>query len=176
MVSDPMLKLSELSRGSQMMTKDASNSRPGGFSGLVHRLWCRVLDTALILWIVRVPLAATALGYLILKVTPQAQDLFVEFADALSYVVHWATSHGRDLFTEAAGAIGHILLFLIMLFFVWAVPTHYSARLLLDTDRRFQSFVLGQSDPAAKAWLNGAERWIPRILGTRHLRCRFDRA
>jgi len=131
----------------------------------VRWFWSRVLDVGLILWVVRVPLTVTALGYLILTVTPQAQDLFVELAGTLSYLIQRITSHGQDLFAKPAVSPVNIPLFLIMLFFVWAMPTHYSARLLLDTDRRFRSFVSRQSDPAAKTWLECPERWIPRLLG-----------
>ena len=45
------------------------------------RLWQCILQCALILWIVRVAVAITALGLLLLGLAPQAQDLFVEFAD-----------------------------------------------------------------------------------------------
>src|SRR5262245_7047813 len=47
----------------------------------LFRLWQCILQFALILWIVRVAVAMTALGLLLLGLAPQAQDLFVEFAD-----------------------------------------------------------------------------------------------
>jgi hypothetical protein len=91
--------------------------------GTSHRfceLWQYVLGFALILWVLRVPLTTTALGLLILSAAPQAQDLFVELARATDE---------------------RIPLFLFLLFFVWAMPTHYAARLLLDTDERFRRLV-----------------------------------
>ena len=40
-----------------------------------------MLGIALVLWILRVPTTTTALGWLLLGVTPQAQDLFTEYLD-----------------------------------------------------------------------------------------------
>lgn len=108
------------------------------------RFWQHVLEWALILWVVRVPLATTALGLLILGVTPQAQDLFVELARA---------------------RYERILLFLFLLFFIWALPTHYSARLLLDTDERFQRLADQQNSLGRGVCLRWMERWTPRGLG-----------
>ena len=108
------------------------------------RFWQHVLEWALILWVVRVPLATTALGLLILGVTPQAQDLFVELARA---------------------RYEQILLFLFLLFFIWALPTHYSARLLLDTDERFQRLADQQNSLGRGVCLRWMERWTPRGLG-----------
>lgn len=104
------------------------------------RCWQKCLDLALVLWIVRVPLCAVIVGFLILDYTPQAQDLFTEFAD----------NYGR------------IVLFLIVLTVVWAATTHYAARLLLDTDTRFRAY----ADARGSEFLACVERWIPRILGT----------
>ena len=60
------------------------------------RFWQHVLEWALILWVVRVPLATTALGLLILGVTPQAQDLFVELARArYERILLFLFLHGR---------------------------------------------------------------------------------
>jgi hypothetical protein len=50
---------------------------------------------------------------LLLGATPQAQDIFVEFARSSPWWMLW---------------------FLFVLVAVWAMPTHYAARLLLDTD------------------------------------------
>ena len=45
--------------------------------------WQKCLELALVLWIVRVPLCAVAIGILILDYTVQAQDVLTEFSD------HW---------------------------------------------------------------------------------------
>ena len=95
----------------------------------IAQCWQRCLDLALVLWIVRVPLCAVAIGWLILDYTPQAQDLFTEFAD--SYV--------------------RIAVFLVLLTVVWAGTTHYAARLLLDTDMRFRAY----ADPRVWTYLVG---------------------
>lgn len=114
--------------------------------GRLCRAWQFVLDLALILWVVRVPLTFTAVGSLILGVAPQAQDLFVELARATDE---------------------RIPLFLLLLLFVWAMPTHYSARLLLDTDARFQRRAAElRGDETQLKYLRKAERFIPRALGT----------
>ena len=105
----------------------------------IAQCWQRCLDLALVLWIVRVPLCAVIVGFLILDYTPQAQDLFTEFADG--YV--------------------RIAVFLVLLTIVWAATTHYAARLLLDTDMRFRAY----ADPRVWTYLGSFERWVPRLLG-----------
>ena len=115
--------------------------------GTSHRfceLWQYVLGFALILWVLRVPLTTTALGLLILSAAPQAQDLFVELARATDE---------------------RIPLFLFLLFFVWAMPTHYAARLLLDTDERFRRLVAQRPGTPEARRLEVTERWTPRVLG-----------
>jgi hypothetical protein len=108
-----------LPSGENVMAIQGSSGRPPAKSHetWLCRVWGCVLDFALVLWVIRVPLVMTFLGFLILWLAPQAQDLFVDFA----YQSVW-----------------YIPLFLLLLFFVWAMPTHYSARLLLDTDARLQ--------------------------------------
>jgi hypothetical protein len=98
----------------------------------------------LVLWIVRVPFAMTLLGLALLDLTPQAQgDLFMEFARTGPVWMLW---------------------FLLVLVFIWAMPTHYAARLLLDTDRRFRlSLVRG---PDGNEWCSQVSGlWVPRALG-----------
>jgi len=85
----------------------------------------------------------TALGLLMLGLAPQAQDLFVEFPRA-----PW-----------------RIPLFLLFLLVVWAMPTHYAARLLLDTDARFQQAVAAQQALDRARWIEAMECWAPRLLG-----------
>jgi hypothetical protein len=97
----------------------------------------------LILWIVRVPLILMAFGLLLLGLAPQAQDLFVEFADA-----YW-----------------RIPLFLLLLVFAWAMPTHYAARLLLDTDERFQKVAAEQRAVGQARCFDITARYVPRALG-----------
>jgi len=110
----------------------------------LFRLWQCILQFALILWIVRVAVAMTALGLLLLGLAPQAQDLFVEFAD----VPAW-----------------RMVLFVCVMVVVWAMPTHYAARLLLDTDERFRRLVATQQEPEHAHFLEVAARWVPRVLG-----------
>jgi hypothetical protein len=107
-------------------------------------LWELVLQLALILWVVRVPVAMTALGLLILGMAPQAQDLFVEFARPPTW---------------------RMFMFLFVLIAVWAMPTHYAARLLLDTDARFQQLLAEQRELHQARCLDAMGRWVPRVLG-----------
>ena len=128
------------------MGTDDSNPRQVSRTSRLHwccRGWERILQFALTLWVVRVPLIMTALGLLILSSAPQAQDLFVEFAHN-----PW-----------------QIPLFLLLLIFVWAMPTHYAARLLLDTDARFQDVVAAQQALGQANFIEAVERVVPRALG-----------
>ena len=64
----------------------------------------------------------------------------------------------------------HILVFLVLLFLVWAMPTHYSARLLLDTDVRFQKMLGPQRSRSigqlrCRSVIECTEIWAPRLLG-----------
>lgn len=107
------------------------------------RAWDCFLRLLLVLWIVRAPLATTLLGLALLGLAPQAQDLFMEFA--------------------RTGLWG-MLEFLLALFFIWAMPTHYAARLLLDTDRRFQLSLVQVPDGNERCSQVSA-LWVPRVLG-----------
>jgi hypothetical protein len=80
---------------------------------------------------------------ILLGLAPQAQDLFVEFAQN-----SW-----------------RIPLFLLLVVFAWAMPTHYSARLLLDTDVRFREPVDMQQEVDGGLWIRFIERATPRVLG-----------
>jgi hypothetical protein len=110
----------------------------------LFRLWQCILQLALILWIVRVVVAMTALGLLLLGLAPQAQDLFVEFADV------WAW---------------RMVLFVCVMVVIWAMPTHYASRLLLDTDERFCRLIATQQEPEDAHFLEVVARWVPRLLG-----------
>lgn len=121
------------------MAADDKRAKWKRWRDCIAQCWQRCLDLALVLWIVRVPLCAVIVGFLILDYTPQAQDLFTEFADG--YV--------------------RIAVFLALLTIVWAGTTHYAARLLLDTDARFRAY----ADPRVWTYLGSFERWVPRLLG-----------
>ena len=120
------------------MAADAKNARWTRWRDRIARCWQKCLDLALVLWIVRVPLCALILGFLILYCTPQAQDLFTEFADHR----------------------GRVVLFLVLVF-VWAATTHYASRLLLDTDTRFRVY----AGTRGSDFLASAEKWVPRLFG-----------
>ena len=49
----------------------------------------------------------------------------------------------------------------MLLTVIWAGTTHYAARLLLDTDRRFRAYAEAHVWP----YLRWAETWVPRVLG-----------
>lgn len=121
------------------MAADDKNPRWQRWRDCIAQCWQKCLDLALVLWIVRVPLCAVIVGFLLLDYTPQAQDLFTEFAN--SYV--------------------RVAVFLVLLTVVWAATTHYAARLLLDTDVRFRAY----ADPRVWTYLGDFERWVPRLLG-----------
>jgi hypothetical protein len=142
-----------------MATLDSPAPGTGGFGQWVCRIWRWVLDLALVLWVARAPVVFTVLGYLILTVTPQAQDLFVEFASNLAMA--WQQDGTFWQLLQFAIAQGYILFFLVLLFFIWAMPTHYAARLLLDTDARYRAYAAAHDD----AVLRLMEKWTPRLLG-----------
>ena len=108
------------------------------------RLWQCILQFALVLWVVRIAVTTTVLGLLILGLAPQAQDLFVEFADV---------------------PIWRMVLFVWLMVVVWAMPTHYAARLLLDTDERFRQLLGAQRESDQAHFLEVTARWVPRVLG-----------
>src|SRR5205823_8644858 len=80
--------------------------------------WDHILDFFLTLWVLRVPLGGVVAGFALLGLAPQAQDLLVERA--------------------TAGPVA-ILVFLALLTFVWAMPTHYAGRMLIESDTRYQA-------------------------------------
>jgi hypothetical protein len=108
------------------------------------RIWSCFLDFALVLWVARVPFATTAFGLLILGWAPQAQDLFVEFDQA---------------------PLWRMFSFLFVLIVVWAMPTHYAARILLDTDGRLVGLVAAEQSSGRAACLENSSKWVPRFLG-----------
>src|SRR5437763_8720100 len=102
--------------------------------------WRCLVDLGLILWITRAPVTVTALAYLIIGQTPQAQDLIIPLAES---------------------NVLRIAAFFILQFILLAMPTHYSARLLLDDDLRFHILM----EKRASGYLRWLERWVPRLLG-----------
>jgi predicted acylesterase/phospholipase RssA len=84
--------------------------------GFWRRNWPRVLDLALTVWVLRVQVTGIVIGLVIMWYAPQAQDLLVGLA-----IDDWT----------------NIAVFFLLLFFVWALPTHYTARVLIDTDERY---------------------------------------
>ncbi len=92
------------------------------------RLWTFILDIALTLWVVRVPLVSLALGFLILGFAPQAADALVDVAIGDQLADWWDMPPSVRL--------------LILIFLLWAMPVHYSARLLLETDQRYRATAL----------------------------------
>jgi hypothetical protein len=98
-------------------------------------------DLALILWVVRVPLGALLVGFTLLVLVPQAQELLADMIESSPW---------------------RIALYMVLLFFVWASTTHSAARLLLDTDARFRAYANSRQSP----FLDWLETWIPRLLGS----------
>jgi hypothetical protein len=113
----------------------AASDRPQS----LPRWWTCVLNFALVLWIIRVPLATTAFGWLLLGLTTQAQDLFVEFAHTSIWWKLW---------------------FLFVLMAVWALPTHYAARMLINSDPSFNISELNRA-----TCLRISAKYMPRLLG-----------
>jgi len=109
-------------------------------AGAAGCLWRCIREFALILWVVRAPVGVVAFGYLLLGATPQAQDLLVPLVNASPWRVLW---------------------FFVLLFVFWAMPVHYSARILICDDARLYAYKQENSSP----YLDWLERWIPRLLG-----------
>jgi hypothetical protein len=132
------------------MSSDAPHSGSPFVNSNYWRAWCGhcweyVLHCALAVWVVRVPVVVTLLGMLILDATPQAHDLFVEFS---------GTIYSPRPF-----------LFLVLLFFVWAMPTYYTARELLESDERLQRCADWKHSSSQKRFLDLMVRYLPRGLG-----------
>jgi hypothetical protein len=102
--------------------------------------WQCVLDLSFLLWIVRVPLAIVIIGFLLLGAAPQAQDLLIPLVDSPSWRVG---------------------LFFVLHFVFWAMPVHYSARILIDDDARLYAYAQEYTSP----YFNLLQRWVPRLLG-----------
>ena len=123
-----------------------------GWRQVVCPIWRGFLDFALVLWVVRVPFVLTVFGLLLLAGTPQTQDLLVGLVDP--------DPGDRTVWLDPS-----VWWFLVLLMFVWAMPTHYAARLLLDTDTRFRNVVAARAAAGKAGWIGAVERWVPRLLG-----------
>lgn len=124
---------------------------------LAARIWGRFLDFFLVLWVVRVPLASVLVGLLLMAKVTQAQDVMVDVAMA-----------GAPL-SVPAGLSGAIFGLLAAIFLLWAVPVHYAARLLVETD---DGLAARAAERDAAAGPGGEDRLftammchIPRLLG-----------
>ncbi|ADH89312.1 conserved hypothetical protein [Ancylobacter novellus DSM 506] len=135
------------------------------------RIWTFILDIALTLWVVRVPLVSIALGFVILGLAPQAADALVDVAIGDQLAEWWEMPPSVRL--------------LILVFLLWAMPVHYSARLLLQTDQRYRATALVRGvgprpdPPATRCGICGLlrecftcgppfgciETYVPRLLG-----------
>jgi hypothetical protein len=110
--------------------------------------WDCILRIALVLWVVRIPVVTTVLGLGLLGVTPQAQDLFLEFADA-----------------PLGEMLPRMLWYVVVLTVVWAMPTHYAARLLVESDPRLQHALARERITKQTTCLASSAKWVPRLLG-----------
>lgn len=133
------MSLQSANSGSELRSGDGGALWQDAKSALA-RLWQGVLDLVLILWVVRAPFGGVLLGFLIIAKTPQAEDLLIPVADS--------------------NPLG-IVVFLILHFVLWATPTHYAARLLLNDDRRFRLYMRSHKSRFGKL----SELWVPRLLG-----------
>ena len=111
-----------------------------GETGCFACFWRCVHEFALFLWVARAPFGVVAVGYLLLGAAPQAQDLLISLVDS---------------------SPPYVLLFFVLHFLFWAMPVHYSARILLSDDKRLYEYGLNNPSP----YFDWLERWIPRLLG-----------
>jgi hypothetical protein len=130
------------------MARAVQSRRPpkSPVAGWFERWWPYAIDLGLTLWVLRAPLAAVVVGFALLWLTPQAQDLLVELATPGDSIVNWF----------------RIPMFYALLLFVWAMPTHYASRLLVNTDEGYRRRIARRRSPFIKA----LRIWMPRALGT----------
>ncbi len=130
----------------------------GRAKAAVARGWMRTLDLALILWVVRIPLASVVLGVVLMTLATQAQDVTVDVAMA-----------GAPL-AEQAGLSSAMLRLVAAVFLLWAMPVHYAARLLIETDDglaarlKLRSAENGAGAPP-DALFCAMIQLVPRVLG-----------
>jgi len=138
-----------------------SVGRLPGTGHLLSRIWSRVLDVGLMLWVLRIPLISVGLGLLMMLGVTQAQDTLVDIAMAE------APLSVRAGFSLAIAGL------LAATFLLWAVPLHYAARLLLETDdgiaelrRRRDRAAVARHGAGARDRINAfLICQLPRLLG-----------
>lgn len=125
-----------------------------GRGPLISRLWSWVLDVCYVAWVLRAPLLSLIIGFLLLCGAPQARDALVDVALAEpiwpTFPVSW-----------------RMLALLGCTFFFWAMPVHYAARLLLETDPRYYNAYSARValGGVTRAWVEFLDAFSPRILG-----------
>jgi len=115
-----------------------------GVRDLLYRIWTWVLDLCLVIWVARASVALLGLGFLILGKAPQAQDLLIPLVGSPYY--------------RFGG-------FFPVVFALWAMPTHYAARLAIDDDARLDRLLAQRRDESHSAWLEFVMCQGPRLLG-----------
>lgn len=117
--------------------------------------WDRSSATIHVFWVCRASTASALIGFALLWLAPQAQDVFLDHENP------WLK---EDLWTAV---------FFAMIALVWAAPIHYSARLLLQhhdwaVGPEFNLLTLAAQRNRLnqlEARYGWAARWVPRILG-----------
>ncbi|WP_454916969.1 hypothetical protein [Xanthobacter sediminis] len=132
-----------------------ATASPGPLRRGLARFWSRVLDLGLVLWVVRIPLLSVAVGLLLMLSVTQAQDTLVDVAMA-----------GAPL-AEKAGFSGAVAGLVAATFLLWAIPVHYAARLLVETDDGLAALARRRDAEASPrdAWTRFVIRQVPRLLG-----------
>ncbi|MFG1263449.1 hypothetical protein [Xanthobacter aminoxidans] len=128
--------------------------------GIVSHFWRRILDLTLVLWVVRVPLLSVLLGLALMAGVTQAQDVTLDVAMAGAPV------------GAAAGLSRAILSLVAAVFLLWAMPVHYAARLLVETDNGLAVLVARRDASAGHRGIVGRDRLmaamvreVPRLIG-----------
>ncbi|GGF85172.1 hypothetical protein GCM10007301_51330 [Azorhizobium oxalatiphilum] len=117
-------------------------------------LWQQVLALFTVAWVLRAPVLSLVAGFLLFGLAPQAQDTLIHIAMVEQEGVL------PDYVYRALGLAASTFVF-------WAMPTHYAARLLLETDRRYLAIYgpISSSGGMAGWWALGLQTWTPRLLG-----------
>lgn len=128
--------------------------------GIVSHFWRRILDLTLVLWVVRVPLLSVLLGLALMAGVTQAQDVTLDVAMAGAPV------------GAAAGLSRAIVSLVAAVFLLWAMPVHYAARLLVETDNGLAVLVARRDASAGHRGVVGRDRMmaamvreVPRLIG-----------
>lgn len=114
------------------------------------RLLIHVRDLVRVLWACRVSITSLVLGVALFWLAAPARDLFMDQrTTTLSNVAFWS-------------------LFGLALTFGWAMPVHYSARRVLDSDRWIRIHEAIDEAETARLRVRAARPilWVPRVLGT----------